>query len=60
MPIVQYLAERGCRITGVDASTAMITMSARRLPEHHWHVADMRSVSHVRGLHQPRFARGRH
>ncbi|SOJ56026.1 dTDP-3-amino-3,4, 6-trideoxy-alpha-D-glucopyranose [Mycobacterium simulans] len=44
-PIAIYLAEHGCRITGVDASTAMITMSARRLPEHQWHVADMRSVA---------------
>lgn len=45
MPIAGYLADHGCRVTGVDASRAMIAMSAARLPEHHWHVADMRSLA---------------
>jgi trans-aconitate methyltransferase len=45
VPIARYLTEHGCRVTGVDASSAMITMAADRFPEHGWLVADMRSLT---------------
>jgi trans-aconitate methyltransferase len=44
VPIARYLIERRCRVTGVDASSAMIAMCADRFPEHEWHVADMRTL----------------
>jgi SAM-dependent methyltransferase len=44
-PIGRYLAEKGCHLTGVDAALEMITMWKGRLPQHAWHVADMRSLS---------------
>ncbi|ORX02768.1 class I SAM-dependent DNA methyltransferase [Mycobacterium szulgai] len=44
-PIARHLAEHGCQLTGVDASSAMITISAKRLPEHQWHVGDMRTLA---------------
>jgi predicted TPR repeat methyltransferase len=44
VPIARYLIEQRCRLTGVDASSAMITMAADRFPEHGWLVADMRSL----------------
>ncbi len=40
----RYLIEHRCRMTGVDASSAMITMAADRFPDHGWLVADMRSL----------------
>jgi len=44
-PIARYLAEHGCQVTGVDASSAMVTISATRLPQHQWHVGDMRALA---------------
>jgi trans-aconitate methyltransferase len=44
VPIAQYLIANGCQVTGVDASSAMISMCADRFPEHHWQVADMRHL----------------
>lgn len=44
VPIARYLIDQRCRMTGVDASSAMITMAADRFPEHGWLVADMRSL----------------
>ncbi|OBK51420.1 class I SAM-dependent methyltransferase [Mycobacterium sp. 1081908.1] len=43
-PIAQYLVGRDCRVTGVDASSAMIGLCADRFPEHEWHVGDMRAL----------------
>ena len=34
-----------CRVTGVDAASAMITMCAERFPENEWLVADMRTLA---------------
>ena len=42
--LARYLIEKGCRVTGVDSSTAMITMCRNRFPEQQWHVADMRTL----------------
>lgn len=43
-PIARYLIERGCRVTGVDSSEAMIAMCAARFPDHRWTAADMRDL----------------
>jgi len=45
VPIAAYLIEHRCRVTGVDASRAMISKCAERFPNHEWHVADMRSLA---------------
>jgi predicted TPR repeat methyltransferase len=45
VPIARYLIERGCRMTGVDGASAMITMCAQRFPENEWLVADMRTLA---------------
>ena len=45
IPIARYLIERGCRVTGLDAASAMIVMCADRFPEQEWHVADMRTLA---------------
>ncbi len=44
-PIARYLIDAGCRVTGVDASSAMIALSAARFPDMAWMVADMRALS---------------
>jgi SAM-dependent methyltransferase len=44
VPMARYLVEHGCRVTGVDASSAMITMCTERFPEHDWRIADMRTM----------------
>ena len=45
MPIAGYLIDRGCAVTGIDASSAMITRCADRFPERTWHLADMRTLA---------------
>jgi trans-aconitate methyltransferase len=45
VPIGQYLIQQGCQVHGVDSSSAMITVSATRFPEHQWDVADMRVLA---------------
>ena len=40
----RYLIEKGCRLTGVDSSTNMITMCRNHFPQQDWHVADMRTL----------------
>jgi trans-aconitate methyltransferase len=45
VPIAQYLIERGCQVSGVDSSSAMIAMCVDRFPQHQWHVADMRTLT---------------
>ncbi len=39
------MAEQSLRVTGVDASPTMISLSRERLPDHEWIVADMRSLA---------------
>src|SRR5262245_18976525 len=43
-PVAQHLAEQGLRVTGVDASPAMVSMCRERLPDHEWIAADMREL----------------
>lgn len=47
-PIADYFLKKGCNVTGVDASAAMIALCQQRFPQQQWHVADMRTLS----LHQ--------
>jgi len=44
-PIARHLAERGFRVTGIDASPTFISLCRSRMPEQEWMVADMRSIS---------------
>lgn len=41
-PIAQYLISMGCRITGVDGSSRMISFCRKRFLDHDWIVQDMR------------------
>lgn len=43
-PIDDYLIEKGCRITGVDGSSALIAHAQTRHPRHIWITADMRQL----------------
>lgn len=43
-PIASYLREKGCTVTGVDASPEMIAMCKARFPDGDWRVADMRAL----------------
>ncbi|MEE6140632.1 methyltransferase domain-containing protein [Mycobacterium sp. 050128] len=45
VPIAQYLIKQGCQLHGVDSSSAMITLSTTRFPDHQWDVADMRALA---------------
>src|SRR5436190_12880410 len=44
-PIARYLIERGCQVTGIDSSPALIGMCRDRFPDQEWVVADMRELS---------------
>lgn len=44
-PIGRALLARGCDLTGVDTSPAMIAMCQALFPRIFWHVADMRSLN---------------
>ena len=43
-PIARYCIERGCAVTGIDASEELIALCRSRFPEHCWHVEDMRQL----------------
>ena len=43
-PIARHFIENGFRLTGVDASQAMIGMCRHRFPEQTWMVGDMRTL----------------
>jgi SAM-dependent methyltransferase len=44
-PIARYLIEKGCDVTGIDSSPALIGMCKERFPDQDWIVADMRKLS---------------
>jgi SAM-dependent methyltransferase len=44
-PIARYLIERGCHVTGIDSSPALIGMCKDRFPDQEWVVADVRGLS---------------
>lgn len=43
-PIAHYMEARGFRITGVDASPAMIALAREKRPGGDWRIADMRRL----------------
>jgi SAM-dependent methyltransferase len=43
-PIARYFIEKGCHVTGVDSSPALIDICKSRFPEQHWIVSDMRTL----------------
>lgn len=43
-PIARYLIDKGCRLTGIDAATAMTALCAGRFPDMTWITADMRTL----------------
>jgi 2-polyprenyl-3-methyl-5-hydroxy-6-metoxy-1,4-benzoquinol methylase len=47
-PVAAHLQAHGLRVTGVDASPAMISLCRQRLPDHEWIVADMRGLALAR------------
>ena len=49
-PIARSLIERGCHVTGIDSSAALIGMCKNRFPDQEWIVADMRGLSSDRRL----------
>jgi len=44
-PISRYLIEKGCAVTGVDSSSALIDICKTRFPEQEWIITDMRGLS---------------
>lgn len=43
-PIARHFVARGYRLTGIDSSQALIALCRARMPDHNWHVADMRRL----------------
>jgi SAM-dependent methyltransferase len=44
-PIARYFIEKGCHVTGVDSSPALIDLCKSRFPDQNWIVNDMRTLS---------------
>jgi predicted TPR repeat methyltransferase len=44
-PIARYFIEKGCHVTGIDSSSALIDICKDRFPDQEWFVADMRTLS---------------
>src|SRR5882672_11345261 len=44
-PIARYFIEKGCDVTGVDSSPALIDICKTRFPQQEWVLADMRTLS---------------
>lgn len=44
-PIARYLVDLGLHVTGIDTSSRMIAIAAKRLPSASWRVADMRDLA---------------
>src|SRR5690242_18649499 len=44
-PIARYLIERGCHLTGIDSSSALIGICKDRFPDEDWIVKDNRTLS---------------
>src|SRR5579884_2696507 len=50
-PIARYFIEKGCAVTGIDSSAALIAICQGRFPGQEWIVADMRALSLDRCFH---------
>jgi SAM-dependent methyltransferase len=44
-PIATYLSDKGCTVTGVDASPEMIEVARQRAPMASWIISDMRRLN---------------
>jgi cyclopropane fatty-acyl-phospholipid synthase-like methyltransferase len=44
-PIARHFVQRGYRVTGIDSSQQLIALCRARMPDHDWHVADMRRLA---------------
>ncbi|MCJ8144818.1 class I SAM-dependent methyltransferase [Ancylobacter sp. A5.8] len=44
-PVARYLIDKGCRLTGLDASPTLLGLCRRRLPTHSWIEGDMRQLA---------------
>jgi len=44
-PIARYFIEKGCHVTGVDSSPALIDLCKSRFPDQNWIVNDMRTLA---------------
>jgi 2-polyprenyl-3-methyl-5-hydroxy-6-metoxy-1,4-benzoquinol methylase len=44
-PIARHFAQRGYHVTGIDSSERLIALCRTRMPDHDWHVADMRRLA---------------
>lgn len=44
-PIAAYMISRGFRVTGVDASRAMIRLAREKAPSGDWRIGDMRTLN---------------
>lgn len=44
-PVALSLVQQGLQVTGVDTSPQLIALCRRRMPEHEWIVADMRTLA---------------
>jgi ubiquinone/menaquinone biosynthesis C-methylase UbiE len=44
-PVARYIADRGFRITGLDAADAMLSIARARFPDGDWRNGDMRSFA---------------
>jgi 2-polyprenyl-3-methyl-5-hydroxy-6-metoxy-1,4-benzoquinol methylase len=47
-PVATSMADRGLRITGVDASPPLVSLCRQRLPDHEWLVGDVRLLRYPR------------
>lgn len=43
-PIARHIATCGYHVTGIDSSEPLIALCRTRMPDHAWHVADMRHL----------------
>ncbi len=50
-PIARYFVEKGCGVTGVDSSAALIGICKARFPTLNWFVMDMRDLCLKRQFH---------
>jgi cyclopropane fatty-acyl-phospholipid synthase-like methyltransferase len=44
-PIAHHVVQRDYSVTGIDSSETLIALCRQRMPDHDWHVADMRRLS---------------
>lgn len=43
-PMARYMVQRGCAVTGVDTSPALLDVARKAMPGAEWHLGDMRRL----------------